>query len=607
MTRSWPLLLLLVLSAALLGCVDAVLRDLDRQAAEQIRRQHRSLGDADHDPLIVPAGTRQDLVGGENAPWRKRPPTNNPPAEQLPLRPATELDALELQTTPTPAEPPDDRAATPLDLISTYQYAIGHSPEYRSQKETLFLAALSLLAEKHLWGPQFFHSVSATVTGVPEAGDHDQALDLVSELGVTQQLPYGGSLSASALVSYVNQLRSETAAPADSQETAATLSLTLPLLRDAGPVAQDSLIAAHRELTYAARDFERFRRQLFVNVATRYFNLLQTQAELRNQALQLTNLQRLAERLQALADAGRQPYFEVQQAQQQGLFARNNLLISEQAYADAVDQFKLFIGMPIAERAVIEPSQLDIPQPLLEPAVAIEAALRYRLDLQTTADRIDDTRRALAVAKNQLLPDLELTGSVSVPTDPDKTFGGLDLQPSAGSFSAGLQFDTPLNRQLEWIAYRRALIELERAHRSFTLARDNVAREVREAIRGIDQARQTRQLQQYNVQLAERRRLGVQLRERQLGPRDVIDAEEDLLQARNRLDGAERDLRVSILQFLFASGQMRVSSTGQWLAPGELMSVQDPADAGPKDHVSRESGQSPDPDSPQQEIVSDES
>ena len=38
---------------------------------------------------------------------------------------------------------------------------------------------------------------------------------------------------------------------------------------------------------------------------------------------------------------------------------------------------------------------------------SVQVARKYRLDLLTSADRVDDTRRGVVVAKNRILPDLD--------------------------------------------------------------------------------------------------------------------------------------------------------------------------------------------------------
>lgn len=535
---------------------------LDEQVAGEIRQQQReSLGPSANDPQALPPYTQLEKLSPQDR--ATSPLTINPPAEQLPVGPAAETPATMPFTQPVDARR--------YDLQQVLAYAIAHAPNYRSRKEELFLSTLSLLAEQHLWGPRFFNTITASFEGVPEAGDHDQAFNALNSFRLVQRLPYGGEVEVSALVDYVNQLRSEVGGAADRQASDVRVSASLPLLRGAGLAAREPLIQAQRNLVYAVRDFERFRREFLVTVATSYFELLRQQAGMANQHKQLENLQRLAERMQALALAGRQPYFEVQRAQQEVLFARNSLLDAQVAYATALDLFKILIGLPVSVPVEILPSELAVAAPALDVQAAVAAALAFRLDLQNMADGVEDARRQVEVAKNQTLPDLDVFTQVDLGGDESRRYQGFDLELRDSQYSAGLRLDMPLDRRQEQINLRRALVNLERARREYGVERDRVVLLVRQNVRQIEQAQQTLELQRHNVELAERRRLGVRLQERKLGPRDVIEAEQDLLDARNLLDEAQRDLRVSILQFLLSTGQMRVSPQGQWLAPGQLI------------------------------------
>jgi len=305
-------------------------------------------------------------------------------------------------------------------------------------------------------------------------------------------------------------------------------------------------------------------------VASRYFNLIRDQTEIRNFERQLENFKWLSARIQALADAGREPYFEVQRAQQQELFAANNLSNSRERYLASLDTFKVFIGMPIEQPLAIRTDIIDVPDLALEERKAVETALQNRLDLQTQRDRVTDARRRVRNARNELLPDLDLNASVSAPTDADKSRGGVDFDLTDGAYAASLDFSTELDKKLEKTAYRAAAIGLERAARDYRQDRDEVAAEVRDAIRQIRRSRFTLKNQELNIELSEKRLRGVLLRLRTLGPRDFIEAQDDLLEARLRRDDAERDLRVAILNYLLNTGQMRVNATGRWLAPAGL-------------------------------------
>ncbi len=534
------------------------------------QRQAVTFGpEAANDPQRVAARPADDAG---KAVYQQEPGTTNPAAGDLPVK-AAQGDGAAIDLDDIPSVLDSDLDAIQLDLEGLLGYAIAHSPDYRSEKESLFLVALGLIVERHLWGPRFFNTVAARIDGTPESGDYDTSLTLVNEFAVTQRLPYGGSVSASALVDYVNLLResSTSTAPREEQGGELSLAVDLPLLRGGGMVAREDLIQAERNLIYAARDFERFRREFFVDIATTYFSLLRQQQQINNQEVQLENLERLAARFQALADAGKEPQFEAERSSQQVLFGRSNLLNQRESYAAALDAFKLRIGMPTTQSLIIQPQLIEVPEPALDMNASIEAAHAYRLDLQSRRDLVDDAVRQLRVAKNQLLPDLDLAASVSLPTDPDKQRAGFDLEAGEGSYAASATLDLPLDRKIEYARYRSSLIGLERSRRDYRVETDRVSLEVRRSIRRIRQAKYDLALQEKNVELAERRATGVRLRERTLGPRDVIEAQEDLLDARNRRDLAVAELRQSFLQYLLDTGQMRVGSDGRWLAPGDLI------------------------------------
>lgn len=570
-----------LLSAASIALAACSLGDptagLDADAEAMIReRQRLTLGpDSVNDPGVQPDLDAQEMAGPRN---QHLPGTLNPPADRLPATSAQPADAADAATAGVPLEVPGGEDAIALDLEHLLGYAIANAPEYRGEKESLFLSALSLIIERHLWGPRFFNTVSAAVEGTPEGGDHDQVASILNDFSVTRRLPYGGSVSVSALVDYVDFLRRASTTTTDDETQSATLQLgiDLPLLRGAGIAAREDLIQAERNLVYAVRDFERFRRAFLVDLSRTYFDLLRQQGRIVNLERQLEGLERLAERFNELAEKGFEPAFEAERAQQQVLFGRSNLLNARESYVSSLDALKLRIGLPVERPLVIESARLAVPEPVLDPRQAVLAALDLRLDLQTSADRVDDARRSVRVARNDTLPDLDLDASVSLNTDRSARRGGADFQLEDSSYDAGLRFDVPLDRRIEKTRVRVALINLERDARDFRVFQDRVALQVRRSIRAIEQARFNLALQQRNVQIAERRLIGVQLRERTLGPRDTIEAQEDLAQARNQRDTALAEVQTSILNFLLDTGQMRVAADGQWLAPARLVPPEKP-------------------------------
>lgn len=549
---------LLVAASLCAGCYRHELRRLDRRVAELIRGEQAAWLESslDHDPNPVPElnvpmdGGRESKIG--------RGGMDALPAWAAP------------QTQPAGEENSEAQAPVRMDLRAVLAYAVKHAPDYRSDKESLFLEAISFLSEQHLWGPRFFSTFSTDYAASPEWGDTDQALTLMQNLRVTQRLPYGGEVAATALVNYVDQLRSQSGQTQDGQAGELSVSATVPLLRGAGEAARESLIQAERNLIYAVRRFERARRRLLVDLATDFYSLLQQAVNIENQQRQLEILERQEQRYQALADAGRVAYFEVQRFQTQVLFARSNLEDLMESYAAAVDAFKLRIGMPMSAALEPVPSAVQVPDAVLDPQGAVAAALAHRLDLRNSADGVEDAYRDVRIARNNLLPDLSVNADLTLPTDSDRRHGGFALEPEDGRFAAGMTLDLPLDRQREWLAYRSALVRAEQRERGYRVERDQVVLEVRSAIRQLRRDVVNLEHQQRNVHLAQRRLMEVELKARTVGPEELISATEDLLDAQNRLEEATRNYRQDKLQFLLATGQMRVSAEGQWRAPASL-------------------------------------
>ncbi|MEM1446442.1 MAG: TolC family protein [Planctomycetota bacterium] len=562
----------IIAALVLSGCV-APMDRLDRDAAAMIEaRQNQTLGPlAPDDPDTVPG---QPIVVAGDALYEETPETQNLDPDQLP---AVTDPELTIDTDRLPGSiGTDEGPLVSLDLEGVLATAIRTAPAYRREKEDLFLTTLSLIIERHLWGPRFFSGVSGRLNGTPESGDFDTVGTLVADLGVTQRLPYGGNVSIRALVDYVAFLQQSSTSTADeeTQGGGLELSLNLPLLRGAGMVAREDLIQSERDLTYAIRAFERFRREFLVDLSSEYFGLVFAQQQIVNQQAQLRNLSFVAEQFRALADAGKIRGFQAENIEQDVLSARNRLLSLRESYANRIDRFKIDLGLDMGARLVIEPSEVQVPRPILELEPSVSTALDYRLDLQTAADRVIDARRRVSNARNNVLPDLDLDADLDLRTDDDKQRAGFDLELSDSSYDVGLNFELPLDRRIEYSNLRAAQVRLERDLRELDVFRDGITLEVRQAIREIEQSRFSLELQKRNVMLNERRALEVSLRRRSLGARDVIEAQEDLNSARDARDQAASDLQTSVLEYLLATGQLRVDPAGQWLPPALLVPLE---------------------------------
>jgi hypothetical protein len=353
----------------------------------------------------------------------------------------------------------------------------------------------------------------------------------------------------------------------DTQSADIVLEAAIPLLRGAGEVAQESLIQSRRNLIYAAREFEQFRRDYFYDLAADYLTLVVQLQSIANGVRQVERSAAVEARTKALVESGRTEPFQADLATQNTLFALDRLTSQREAYVLSLDRFKRRIGVDIAERVDIDPVQFELPPPRVDPNEALATAFRLRLDLQTEADRVADFNRRVAIARNNQLADLDLILANNLPTDPTRERSGLDFEPGYDEFSARVVFSAPLDRTEEDLELREAQIEAEQALRRYETARDNAAIEVRQAARGIERSQFSLAIQEKNVQASMNRQAAIDAAPDRATARDRTEAVDALRRAQDSLDAAKRDLQLAILRYLNATGQMRIAPNGHLLPP----------------------------------------
>jgi outer membrane protein TolC len=506
-----------------------------------------------------------------------KPETVNPASDELEYKPAPQqiedmaiadrLRGYAAHARGETADPDGEPAVEPmiLTLEDAFRTSEQTGREFLSNQEDYILSAIRLLQERRLWGPRFFNDTTFGLSGSGDEGRFEHATNIINTLRATQRLPYGGDIEARWIVNATDQLR-DRATGGYVQSSQLALSADIPLLRGAGNVARESRIQAERDLIYQARTFERSRRSLLVSIARDYFDLLEQQAVIRNQRLQIEGLQGLLESTAARVEAGRLSPFQEDLSRNQVLRAQATLAGQRERYILQRDRFKFRLGIPVEVPIEIQPLDLELPAPDSSQEDAAARALTYRLDLQNERDQLDDRRRAIRNARNALLPDLDVNGSVGIPTDNDDPTGGLAIDTNELDYSIGVTLGLPLDREIQRLALRSQIVNLERDIRNYNLFRDDLIVTARSSIRNIDLAKFQLRLAEQQVAINERRLKDLELRDT-TNPQQVVDAELDLVQARNDVAQARTALRNNILGYLLQTGQLRVASDGMLIPP----------------------------------------
>ena len=592
------------LCLALFACQPAGYRKSVDKTAERIiaAKQRKALGHTEPFTIEKPSDTlRRRLIATQVLPVSGPeaigadvlPRIAHWPEKNYPQR-VDGSDTPVVDPTPSPLQ---------LSLVDALQVAAANSREYQTQKEEVFRAALDLELESDFFRNSYSGLIESFLTHDRTADEAVTAVDHRAALGVRRRLESGALLTGQIGLNLVQLLSSN----GSSVGLIADASVTIPLLRGSGRhIVTEPLTQAERNVVYAIWLFERFKHNFAVEVASNYLSVLQLGDRVENATKNYESQVISARRSAALFQADQLSKIQLDQARQAELSARDNWIAARKRYADALDRFKQTLGLPTDAAVILDEAELlrlvdlyaslgtavdlnpgrDVPPadapvvlpeptaegagPLeIDPLHAILTALDQRLDLRAEKGQVYDAQRQVVIAADRLRAGLDLVGTASAGERRTIALAAREdarLRPERGFYSLGASLDLPFERTAEALAYRDSYIALNRSIRSVQELEDRVKFEVREALRRLVQARESYTINRVAVALAEQRvdqardflefaRPGAEIR-------DVLEAEADLLRARNDLSASLVDYRVAELELQRDMGVLAVNEKG---------------------------------------------
>jgi len=414
-------------------------------------------------------------------------------------------------------------------------------------------------------------------TPIFSAGGDAEYGEIYNESSVTRQISAGGSIGANWLIRDIGKisaafttdfLRFLAGDPRSVVSSQLGATFTRPLLRNAGYKTEiEALTQAERNVLYDLRDFVLYRKNFSVQVATDYYRVLSNRDAIRNSYLNLQSSRKAAERGRSLAEEGRLRQSELGRLEQQLLTAENTWIAGVRTYKKALDDFKITLGVPVGTKLLLddrELSELKILHPDINIEDSIPVALTARLDYQNVRDEYADTERKIQLAANKLLPQLDVLADASMSSGDRSRFALPDMR--RYNWSAGASLDLPLDRKSERNSYRASLITRDRAMRALTLLGDQIALQVRESHRLLEQYKRTYEISEVAVRLAQRRVEEQEMRA-ELGSasaQDQVDAQNDLVNSKNQRTQALVNHTIARLQFWNNMGILFIKEDGQW-------------------------------------------
>lgn len=277
-----------------------------------------------------------------------------------------------------------------LALEDIVQLTLLNSRELQTQKETLYRTALALTLQRFDYqlkpstegngsAANFAHNRSPATAMDPKQTQN--TLGIPTGFQVDKMLFTGGDILARFANSIVLTFNGKDGFESEiGSELFFEITQRL-LQRD---MLLEDLTQAERNVIYAARDYVRFRKQLFVTLANNYYSLILQFRQIEINTQNYFTLVREFRQTQEEFRAGLAPRVQLDQIEQQVINGRRELIESCTDLENALDRLKVSMGLPTEQMINLDLTELRILTARDELAVNAELInrVRDRLDVE---------------------------------------------------------------------------------------------------------------------------------------------------------------------------------------------------------------------------------
>lgn len=470
-----------------------------------------------------------------------------PPTPPLPEEPAADVPAVDVPLAGEPEEEvigPGPGAPT-VSLTEAVRIALERNFGILGSADSLLASRYRESAAK----AQFYPRITPRYQR--NAGTDVLGLD------ITQKLPWSGaSLTAAGTLTTTPENQNPFPNSSDIR-----LVVTQPLLRGFGPNATFyDLENSRRSRIAQERSFELSKQRLAVQVTAAFFNVIAQRQLVSVSRQSLKRSENLKKASDARLKIGMASKLDVFRTELQASQTEDALLRSEAALVTALEQFRFLLalppGHPVEPEAVrLKESGLGEDEPL---EILIERALTSRLELRETRDQLGDAKRSAALAKQNLLPQLDLGLGVSR-IGFGQTYGEA-YHAGDTQWSVFVSSSYPIERSNEKANKAVADLEVNARERLVQQREMEIESEVRSSVRDLERTRKSVELQRQAVEIAaQQRRLATLRYQRGLASNfDVVDAESSLVLARSTLVSLLTNYNVALLDLKRVIGTLDV-------------------------------------------------
>jgi len=274
-------------------------------------------------------------------------------------------------------------------------------------------------------------------------------------------------------------------------ETALVLGISQPLLKGLGEDVQMADIRSSQSVLEASSFLvDSQAADLAALVKRAYWELVYAHQNLNVLELALSLAQKLRDDTAEQINAGRLASIDIYQPESEVASREEDLIAGERAIGVAEDNLKLLMNSQEWLKPIIPIDKPDIEPIAPELMTVYDNALANRPDLKAAALQIKANDYQVGKAENQILPALNLVGSVGFGATDDTYPNALDRSTNDANtqWSVGVTFSRPFDNSLAKGQLRKAVALRQQSQISYELLKQEIRRTVRTTVRDVELA-----------------------------------------------------------------------------------------------------------------------
>lgn len=453
-----------------------------------------------------------------------------------------------------------DQSQGILTLKQAVAWAEKHSHRYQKQQEDLYLQTRNAtLTHFHLlsrFPKQTCYANWPTIPSMPKpTSDAKQAIEKAK---TTTELAeaWAAVLTGPVDVDSASALRRKIGDPMPKH-----------VQRDS---RSGDIIQSERDLASLVRSLQRFQHSFRVSILNQYYRILHLQEATELTEQKLNTLQEAYKQMENLAKVGYAKSHELDRALQDQLRAQDDQIKTMRNYQDALDEFKLLIGVPVLIDFRLDKKELDFVRKVslkdtkISLQQGMDTALVRRLDLMNQKDNVAD--RARDVLRKAYNPDTRMVFTNESgnpwPNDPEISTLQYLLHKCNRQSNTYMTYD----QATAYNAFQRDIVQLAQEQRQYKHAAETIKKQVRQAHRQLTRSKHRYEVQQQALELARKRVANTSklLQNGRASIRDVLRAREDEFDAKMDATEALVSHSIATLDFYRDSGVLKINSQGRW-------------------------------------------